>query len=342
MPRKKNIFKGQGPAAALATLNSLPTTQVDVPYESPKDRTAREAREEEARRVQPILAQGNALRAEAEKKIKAFWSQPLMSLASAIDPNQKAASWATAITGPQTSYDGRVDVNLGSFATTDAPFTDEILNASFATLAAFKQAITARTGCVLSEQGCWRLFAFVGVQSEHQGLDSTNIENYFTALDRLQQLEGFNDGEYGYDSSLKAARPAPASAKQPTLDDFDSTTPEGRKLQAELTEDVYLTEHVKPTWHAWLRSLESGFNFRSTATQERAAYDVFREFGLNFLDTRSYDRCRIILVHRRIFPRTCLTAQDVLDEFTESHDMNDRENRMTFARESARLREGRV
>jgi hypothetical protein len=301
MPRRKNIFKGQGPAAALATLNNLPTTRVDVPYESPKDRIARQIREEENARVAPIIAQGNALRAEAETKIKQFWSQPLASLASAIDPNQKTASWATAITGPQdSSTDGRVDCNLGTFATTDAPFTDETLNAAFGTLEVFKTTVTARTGVVLSEQGYWRLFAFLGIQSEHQDLDATNLENFYVALDRLQQLEAFVDGEFGYDETLKMAQaPAPASEKQP----LDSK---------EAVSDDYFVNVVGPLWKLWLGSLAQNFGLYVTEPQQRIAYDTFVAKGYSFHDRRSYDKVRLSMIARGIWPTSARTPDEAL------------------------------
>ena len=339
MPKKQNHFRGLSPAAALAKLNSLPTTRVDVPYETPRQRIERELREEEAEKIQrrtaPIVASETMARISAEGKIKRFWSQPMTTLAQVFDPNGKRSTWADALV-PRNDKDGQLDVNLGTFPTTSS-YT---LEAALAAFENFKKTVTAKTGVCLSTQGEYRVFAFVMIQSDLQSADPAIEKMYFIALDRLRQLEAFADDELGYDENLRTELPELEPVAAPSLEEIDSSTPEGREREKHLVREAFRDENT-PLFYEWCASLANGFGLYITDEQQRAAISVFREYNFSPRDRRNYDRCRKILVRRGIFPSTASTAEERLSETVETLDMNNRDNRIAFLRESERLRRER-
>lgn len=338
MPKKVNHFKGLSPVGALAKLNSLPITRIDTPYESPKDRIAREIREEErariARRTAPIVAEENKARAAAEVKIKRFWSQPMTTIAQVFDPNAKrTATWADALV-PRND-DGQADVNLGAFPTASTYAED----AALAAFENFKKTVTQRTGVVLSPVGEYRVFAFVMRQSDLQSADPTSEEMWFTALNRLSQLEAFAEGEYGYDESLRTVAPSePAPVAAPSL--IDSSTPEGRELEKHIVREAY-RDISTPLFYEWCTSLANGFGFYVTEQQQEEALNVFRERNFSLLDRRSYDRVRLILVHRGVFPDWVRTPDEKLsDEIEAAGDISSYEGKRRIVARIAELQRG--
>jgi hypothetical protein len=110
----------------------------------------------------------------------------------------------------------------------------------------------------------------------------------------------------------------PESTVGEVLEIIPTETREGRRDAKALCDADYFLREGREMLDAWLASLSANFDFVPTDAEQKLAIQFFIERNLSFLDRRSYDQCRKVLVARGIFPERCLTSEDIAANLVES------------------------
>ena len=186
---------------------------------------------------------------------------------------------------------------------------------------------------VLSQVGKNRLIAFVGIQSEGShviagvsyNVDVTDINTWIRALNRLVDFGAFGD-EY---AALPEAETQAAPVEESSADDLKAAAEE---------------EWSKfPLWHAWEKSLESGFGIKLTDRIRRIFCDEFVRANLSPYAAESFNEIRRRLVAREIFPtrpdgEPALTLDERMAAATENYNFQDPAQKRAWAHEMGRLK----
>jgi hypothetical protein len=337
MPKKQNQFKGLGPAAALAKLNSLPTVRDNTRAESTKERIEREIREDEQaqieRRLQPITAEQNKLRSAAEAKLKKFYSADLASLIQQCRPLDRKASWADGITktDPNAPDQNGLDVNAGSdVVTTDRfPAESEVIKE----WEQFRKEITPRSGYVLSDAGAYRVLSYVGRNFDLAQMNPTDVSNYHRAFERLLAWDAFGD-EIGFDPALKAIEEV-APEKPKTFDDVLSENSTESRAGAAAIKAAALQDRQQEAymWYcAWYDSVRSGFGYEPTPEDVDNITSFMTRMNISYCRHESWNRARVWCVRQGLLPSHLLTADEKAEGEIDKIDANSYEGKLEIAR----------
>lgn len=297
---------------------TLRTKQERERYER-EEREARETVERPHReRIENLERQ---IREAIAARVKQAYSLPILTLLKKMEDIAETA---------KAGAEGLLNALLGDFADVDPdsgivyvmrPEGHERVDiAEFRAVYAFIEELP-ESGYVLEQDGKARLAIYAQVQSVC-GADMTNASNVEQAYKRLFSLGCFAENELKFNPSKVQKKPDPPKAPAPEpevdIEAIDTSTREGQAIaKHQVTKEVF-TNEARPIWQAWRESLLDNFGYVMDENVQRHAYQTFTDLNLSFLDRRSYDRVRLILVGQGLMPETCLTPEDKLARSIEN------------------------
>lgn len=235
-------------------------------------------------------AKERAERAPENERLSRFWSQQwddLKGYAKVSAAKDKYFSTA-AITA---SSDTQSDAKLQSTA-----FDAFIENAG-------KQGLT------LSDGAQQRIVLFAIVQGWAQGIIFSQLQNWFDALNRLQELQAFSEGDI-----TQAPTPAPAQKPIDAMDLISTQSREGNREAKRITQERFVVDDCRPLWREWIASL-GYWDFFPTEEQKRQASEQAGILNLNLADRKSYDTLRRHLGIQGIFPVLLSPEEQITEDF---------------------------
>lgn len=332
-PRK---FKSA--SEALLAVQSMPVAYT-APTErlTPRQKAEREiAAEDQARkerRLQPITAEQNKLRAAAEAKLKKFYSADIASLIQGCMPQERKATWADGLTGRDPNAPDQVglDVNAGSdISTTDRfPAESEVI----ATWTQFRKEITPRSGYVVSDAAAYRVLSYVGRNFDLAQMDPTDVSNYHRAFERLLAWDAFGD-EIGFDPALRAIEEV-APEKPKTFDEILNENSTESRAGASAIKAAALQNRNEEAffWYeSWFRSVVDGFGHYLTPDEVKAVTDFMAKMAMPYTRHDSWNKARVWCVRQGLLPSHLLTADEKAAGEIEKIDANSYEGKLEIAR----------
>jgi hypothetical protein len=137
----------------------------------------------------------------------------------------------------------------------------------------------------------------------------------------------------------------PAPSAQPTayvdvddeIEKLDTSTRSGQQTARTLLAGQLFKGDAKQVFQEWVASLWNNFDFVPSEAEQKLAIEFCIQRNLSFLDRRTYDTCRRVLISRGIFPERCLTNADRADMSIETADTQSYAGRMLLKRTLASL-----
>ena len=273
----------------------------------------------EKKKLDAIAASANAERQKIAKAYvnlqKPFWSKPISQVVSKIEAAK-----------------GRRDL-------LSAYYWDVLLRGSeepegtqpsdpYAVFKSWVESLPARTGFSLSIEGLLRFQNFVLVQSVVGG-NLVNEGNMQLYMQTLVREEVFAANELTYDASLIVKAPEPVRA--PSVDDFESlnlSTDEGQRVGRQIADELYCDE-MAPLANQWRQSVLQNFGFVVLYDDLKYMCDWFAATNKSYLDPRSYDAFRIMMVKSgRWYPaEKFLAHEEIKAAAIDKLDMSNRDVR---------------
>ena len=125
-------------------------------------------------------------------------------------------------------------------------------------------------------------------------------------------------------------KPKPQNPKEPDFDTLLATRSTDDPILRNAAQDFAIRE-AQPTFQAWTESLMNSFGYAMSLPIAKQVSDWFIRMNRSFLDRRAYDDCRKSFVREGLFPRTCLTADDLAAEELDGLNLNTAEGRRRAA-----------
>jgi hypothetical protein len=135
---------------------------------------------------------------------------------------------------------------------------------------------------------------------------------------------------------------APVAQEQPTVDLLAAiealpATREGERKARELANASYWTTEAADMYAKWAQSIYDAWSVTLTEKQKQAVIQYFLDTNKSFLRYESWNEARRYLVKVGVLESCMVTEDEVLAGRLENTNLNDRDARIAFARESRRI-----
>jgi hypothetical protein len=285
---------------AFPVMGAIKTGEVKIRNtNAPKDESLREFLASEAR-AQRLT-------------VKAFWGRPQSDLVRVTLKNL-----------PESAADAGLSVEQGTC-------TDDASGVAH-------EQWTSTAPAELNEEGHRRLLRY-GITQLRFGKNMSTVSAWQACHDRLVACDC-----YGGDDELanQPKRPESPASKATTLDSIlnsnNGETTEGRKAMIEAVKDTLIHRDYRNCWAGFANSLYENFNgFMLTERQKETFYNTMLRRNLSLNRPADYDVCRVALVRSGGLPSHLLYPAEKLALEVEDADMNDRNVRQEFARQTRLL-----
>jgi hypothetical protein len=204
----------------------------------------------------------------------------------------------------------------------------ELLDAVKQSFIQFRDSLTARD-IMITDNGINRIAA---VTKLNWDCDWTRPEVFNRLFLLMQECDCFQAGDIidlRVNEPINPINPVPAEG-QDELESLNVDIPEERVRAKQILEAEWLGKQTAGIFAEWQAHLYKEFGVTLSEPQQRAAIDYFPANNLSFLSGKAWDECRRAMVARRVFPDTCLTADEQLCLEMENADLSDYDTRRRF------------
>ena len=271
-----------------------------------------EAEQERMKPIRELEARTNnvlqSLKAENDKLLKAFWSQPLQTIAAAGIAAAPLDPYLTLPTN-EAARDGRAEFLAYKAAKDEAE----------------------KAGVTLSDDGWSRLGSYLQCQAAKLGSDISNSEAWLKALVRLnEELDVFAADELpNRDTSNLLPLPVVELEAEPaskTLDDMFRETGDSRADDQRLknaVENDFLNGKVEGLFRDFYEHVRDTFKYTLNAEQLRWIDQYFQQHNLSPMKPANFDTARRAAVQLGIMPSSLLTVGNILEDQYKRAEISD-------------------
>jgi hypothetical protein len=188
-------------------------------------------------------------------------------------------------------------------------------------------AILEDEGVVLTEDQKRRILLYVGLNGiglAERGIfiDPMATNTWRGALARLQEM-----------GAVKPVRKSAPQSEKLEITDSSSREHDGKVAYKELEKTAF------SLFDEWLSSLSTNFAFVPSKDQLDAAVKLLENRGLPLYDRASFDKVRVALCVKKIWPMQCLTTDEyIANVLMERYNLNDPRQKQAFKEECNRVR----
>lgn len=324
--KKSKLSREQRGIAGILAVQSAPVVKVNVPYERGTGLQRFTRVYEAQQRVEEQTRRDSAERPirQAEQQLtetlRAFRSEQAAALFTA--PSDELASRCKRIAADQ-------------FAGMSVEECRSLIRGAFDH---FRSDLEDSEGIRLEAGALQKCQA---ISKHNLTIDFTDPSVWRALFDYADELGVFSQS----DVSRRQVVVQPVVVEQPididsAIEKLDTTTRDGqRKARTMLANHLFSVE-AKSVFDEWIASLGNNFDFVPTEDEQRLAIEFFVQRNLSFMNRKSYDDARRVLVARGIFPDRCLTNEDRAAILVEETDARSYQERQALKAKLALLRDG--
>jgi len=175
------------------------------------------------------------------------------------------------------------------------------------------------------------------ISRKNLGIDLTDANVWWRLYDHANELGVFSDRDV---TSIRVAAPSAQEQSSDPLAEMmnQPATREGERKARELANEHFFSTECREVYDRFLAHCASTWEFAPTEKQARAIVQWFQDTNRSMtVDRTAWDDMRRSLVLAGVLPGHMVTEDEVLAGRLENTNLNDRDARIEFARESRRI-----